>query len=163
MNDAYLLIGGNLGDRLTFLRQAFKLIEQSAGRIVAQSSIYETAAWGMENQPAFLNQVVLLNTDHQPKALLNDLLAIEEKLGRQRAKKYGPREIDIDILLFKDEIIDEPQLKIPHPFLPTRRFALIPLAELAPALIHPTTKKTIQQLLDSCPDTLPVEKFALPA
>jgi 2-amino-4-hydroxy-6-hydroxymethyldihydropteridine diphosphokinase len=159
MNKAYLLIGGNLGDRVDYLRKASFLIEQEAGKMIAHSSIYETAAWGMENQGPFLNQVILIETDVSAKNLLNKVLAIEEKLGRKRMEKYGPRTIDIDILLFNAEFIDEANLKVPHRSLHERRFALTPLSEIAPDIIHPRMNKTVKQLLEECTDGLPVEKF----
>jgi 2-amino-4-hydroxy-6-hydroxymethyldihydropteridine diphosphokinase len=159
MNDVYLLIGGNLGERFATLKKTTELIEQYAGRIVARSAIYETSAWGLEDQPAFLNEVVMIDTQLPPPALLQKLLTIEEMLGRKRLEKYGPRIIDIDILLYGNEVVNEPHLKIPHPFLPDRRFALTPLCEIAPTLKHPVLHKTIAELLDGCTDTLAVEKI----
>jgi 2-amino-4-hydroxy-6-hydroxymethyldihydropteridine diphosphokinase len=123
------------------------------------SSIYETAAWGMENQEAFLNQVLEIETNLNPDELLQSILQIEEGLGRKRELKYGPRTIDIDILFFNDQVIDQEGLKIPHPQLQNRRFVLVPLNEIASNKIHPIFKKTISQLLAECPDPLTVNKF----
>ena len=158
MNTAYLLIGGNLGDRAAYLQQAIKQIEALCGHITRTSSIYETAAWGNTNQPAFYNQAIQLTTSLPPETLLAQLLAIEIEMGRVRTQKYGPRTIDLDILMIDDTILDSPSLSIPHPQLQNRRFALLPLNEIAPALHHPVLDKTIQELLLNCPDTLDVQK-----
>jgi 2-amino-4-hydroxy-6-hydroxymethyldihydropteridine diphosphokinase len=160
MNTAYLLIGGNLGDRSNNLQQAIEHIEPECGDIIAISSTYETAAWGNTDQPAFLNQVIVLNTDLQPGELMKRLLDIEKKLGRTRNEKMGPRTIDIDILLIEDQVIQTSGLIVPHPSLHLRKFALIPLAEVAGSRIHPTKNKTIAELLTDCPDSLPVTKIS---
>jgi 2-amino-4-hydroxy-6-hydroxymethyldihydropteridine diphosphokinase len=158
MNTAYLLIGGNLGDRAAYLEQAIKQIEALCGRITHTSSIYETAAWGNTNQPAFYNQAIQLTTSLPPETLLAQLLAIEIKMGRVRTQKYGPRTIDLDILMMDDKVLDTNTLTIPHPQLHNRRFALLPLAEIAPSLHHPILDKTVSELLINCPDTLDVQK-----
>ena len=159
MNEAYLLTGGNIGDRFDYLSKAKKEIEKRGGRILQQSSIYETAAWGKKNQEAFLNQVLKIETKLNPEQLLKSILQIEEDLGRKRGLKYGPRAIDIDILFFNDEVLDQQGLKIPHPQLQNRRFVLIPLNEIAPHKLHPVFHKTISQVLAECPDPLAVNKF----
>jgi 2-amino-4-hydroxy-6-hydroxymethyldihydropteridine diphosphokinase len=159
MNEVYLLIGGNIGNRMMYLRQAKEHIEKECGPISRQSSVYETAAWGLEQQEAFLNQAIAIQTFLSARALLISILTIEEALGRKRSIKYGPRLIDIDILLFNNEIVDEDGLKIPHPQMQNRRFVLVPLQEIAPLKIHPVLKKTITRLLAACPDHLPVNKF----
>lgn len=160
MNTAYLLIGGNLGNRLLSLQQACDSIQQSCGRIVKQSSIFETAAWGITNQPSFYNQALALATPLEPLMLMQSLLNIETQMGRLRVQKMGPRTIDIDILLYNNLTLQTPLLTVPHPRLTERRFALTPLAEIAPAVIHPTTNKTILQLLDACTDKLDVHKIS---
>lgn len=160
---AYILIGGNIGNRLDNLQKAAELIEQQCGQIVAQSSIYQTAAWGLTEQPDFLNQVLAVSTLLQPDVLMQTLLSIEEKMGRTRTVKLGPRTIDLDILLIDGLIINSTLLTIPHPALPKRKFALIPLAEVAGDLIHPTAKKTINQLLTDCNDELVVQKISASA
>lgn len=159
MNEAYLLTGGNIGDRLDYLTKAKETIRKKCGNILQESSIYETAAWGMENQEAFLNQVLKIETNSNPDELLQIILQIEESLGRKREMKYGPRTIDIDILFFNDEVIDREGLKIPHPQLQNRRFVLAPLNEIASTKIHPVFNKTISRLLAECPDLLAVNKF----
>jgi len=158
MNTAYLLIGGNLGDRAAYLGEAINQISAQCGRVISTSSIYETAAWGNVNQPAFYNQAVKLVTILSPEALIERLLAIENEMGRVRTEKYGPRTIDLDILMINDIVIDTPTLTIPHPQLHNRRFALLPLHEIAPALHHPVLNKTIHELLLNCLDTLDVQK-----
>src|SRR4051794_36379151 len=137
MNKAYLLTGGNLGNRMNNLIGAVKLIEQYCGKITQQSATYKTAAWGFTDQPEFYNEALEIQTELSPEHLMETLLTIEAQMGRKRDIKMGPRIIDIDILLFNNEIIHQPHLTIPHPFLHERRFALTPLAEIAPNIIHP--------------------------
>lgn len=157
MNNLYLLTGGNLGNRLANLHNAFKLIDELAGTVVKKSSIYETAAWGMTDQPSFLNQALLCTTQLTPGQILQTILLIEEQFGRKRIEKMGPRIIDIDILFYNDEIIDLPELKVPHPEIANRRFVLEPLNEIDPAYMHPVLKKSIADLLHSCTDPLEVK------
>jgi 2-amino-4-hydroxy-6-hydroxymethyldihydropteridine diphosphokinase len=160
MHTAYLLIGGNLGDRQLNLQQAAQLVEENCGDIISISSVYETAAWGVTNQPSFLNQVLVLNTELESEELMHRLLAVEKELGRIREEKMGPRTIDIDILLIDDLILHTDHLTVPHPSLHQRRFALTPLAEVAPTKKHPILNKTIAELLTDCPDTLAVTKIS---
>lgn len=159
MNEVYLLTGGNMGNRLQYLEQAAASIEKNIGAITRRSAVYETAAWGLENQDAFLNQVLEIRTHLDPGSVLAEILGIEENMGRKREQKYGPRIIDIDILFFNDEVIDRPGLKLPHPQMQFRRFVLEPLSQLIPSRIHPLLKKTVKELLDECQDPLPVNKF----
>ena len=159
MNEAYLLIGGNIGNRSMYLLKAKEAIERVCGPISRESSIYETAAWGNEDQEAFLNQALKIVTPMDAQKLLNSILEIEENLGRIRKIKYGPRLIDIDILLFNNDIIDLNGLKIPHPEMHKRRFVLVPMNEIAGEIIHPVFKKTIEQLLSECKDPLKVYKY----
>jgi 2-amino-4-hydroxy-6-hydroxymethyldihydropteridine diphosphokinase len=159
MNKVFLLTGSNLGNRKKNLQQASELLEEFCGKIMRQSSLYETAAWGKTEQPNFLNQVCEIETKLNPGQLMHEILKIENLMGRKRNEKYGPRIIDIDILFFNEEIINEPDLKIPHPELQNRKFALIPLAEIAPGLQHPIFKQTISELLAKCLDQLNVNKI----
>lgn len=158
-NTAFLLIGGNMGDRASFLDRARQKIAAKCGAIIQQSSLYQTAAWGIEEQPAFLNQVVCIETKLPATVLLTTILDIEKSLGRKRDLKYGPRTIDIDILLFNNDVIREDALTVPHPQMQNRRFVLAPLCEIAPMVLHPVLKKPVAQLLEECPDTLHVQKI----
>lgn len=159
MNKAYLLTGGNMGDREHYLSTACEWIEAECGKIVQVSSLYETAAWGKTDQAAFLNQVLQIRTTLNAKQLIRQILKIEKQMGRIRKEKNGPRIIDIDILLFNDEVIATSFLKLPHPEMQNRRFVLIPLNEIAPSIVHPVFKKTVKELLDECPDILPVQIY----
>lgn len=157
-NKVYLLTGGNLGDREENLSTARAYIDKKCGRVTKSSSLYETAAWGKSDQPSFLNQALEIQTALTPQNLLQKILDIEKEIGRVREEKYGPRIIDIDILLFNDKIYNFSLLKIPHPEMQNRRFVLVPLAEIAPGVIHPVFKKTIAELLTICPDKLEVKE-----
>lgn len=159
MNRAYLLIGGNMGDRMANLKRACEEIERRCGKIVAKSSIYETAAWGLEEQPDFFNQAIILETSILPERLMRTLLDIETFLGRVRNEKMGPRIIDIDILFIEDQLFNTNILKSPHPLMAQRRFALEPLAEIAPDARDPFSHKKISTLLAECTDTLEVRKL----
>lgn len=159
MNKAYLLIGGNLGEREENLALARELIGRHCGSIEKASALYETAAWGKTDQPLFLNQALEVFTTLNARQLLRRILKVEKMMGRTREEKYGPRLIDIDVLLFNDEKHNYHFLKLPHPEMQHRRFALIPLAEIAPGIIHPVLKKTIGELLDDCSDPLSVNRY----
>ena len=160
MNDAYLLTGANLGNREQNLATAHELINEHCGSIIKTSSLYETAAWGKTDQPAFLNQALEVHTSLNAKQLMRCILKVEKMMGRIRKEKYGPRLIDIDILLFNNEKHNYSFLKLPHPEMQNRRFALLPLAEIAPDMIHPVFNKTITELLNECKDELEVKKIA---
>ncbi len=159
MNKAYLLTGGNLGDRQQYLATARQFINQQCGTIAVASSLYETAAWGNTDQPAFLNQAIEITTTLTARQLIRRILKIEKQMGRLRQEKYGPRLIDIDILLFNNEKHNYPFLKLPHPEMQNRRFALLPLAEIAPDIIHPVMNKTVTELLKECKDELQVSRM----
>ena len=159
MSRAHLLIGGNLGDRKENLLTAISLINAQCGSLTRSSSIYETEAWGKTDQPSFLNQALEISTSLNARQLLRKILKIEKEMGRIRKEKLGPRIIDIDIMLFENEIHDLRFLKIPHPEMQNRRFVLVPLAEIDPTLQHPVFKKTIAELLEECPDNLEVKKM----
>jgi 2-amino-4-hydroxy-6-hydroxymethyldihydropteridine diphosphokinase len=159
MNESYLSLGSNEGDRLSWFKKAIELLGANCGTISKRSSIYETSAWGITDQPDFLNMVVALKTTLSPSELLTEILKIETSLGRQRSIKWGPRTLDIDILLYNNDIIELPGLTIPHPYLHERRFTLLPLAEVAGQYIHPVLNRTIADLLRSWPDQLDVRKM----
>ncbi len=161
MNISYLLIGGNEGDRRLQLATARERIAAAGGRILLASSLYETAAWGKTDQADFLNQALEVSTIQEAPAWLLTLLNIEEKMGRTRKEKYGARIIDIDILFFNNSIIRDERLTIPHPEIQYRRFALAPLEEIAPLLIHPVLGRTIRELLAECTDPLAIKKIIL--
>ena len=158
MQIAYLLTGGNRGDSSKYLYQAREAIG-NLGQIQSVSAIYQTEAWGYTDQEPFLNQAIVLETQLSASALLKAILDVEQSLGRVREEKYGPRTIDIDILLFGDQVITLPDLTVPHPQLPYRRFALQCLNDVAPGLVHPLLGKTILTLLEECTDSLTVHKL----
>ncbi|WP_347156494.1 2-amino-4-hydroxy-6-hydroxymethyldihydropteridine diphosphokinase [Pontibacter chitinilyticus] len=159
MPKLYLLLGGNLGDRTLYLQQARTSITDRVGPITQTSKLYETAAWGKTDQPAFLNQVLEVETGLSPEQVLQRINVIEQELGRIRQEHWGARVIDIDILFYDDLVLQTQRLTIPHPQLHLRRFTLMPLAEIAPNLDHPVLKRSIKQLLEDCADTLEVQKF----
>ena len=159
MNKIYLLLGSNQQNPQKQLLLSQKLIAKKIGPIKRKSSIYQTAAWGNTYQPDFLNQVIIVETKLPAQQTMQIILQIEKKMGRLRTVKNAPRIIDIDILFFNKEIINEKKLTVPHPQLQNRRFVLVPLNELSPNLKHPVIKKTIHQLFIHCPDKLNVKKF----
>ncbi len=158
MHTVFLLLGSNIGNRLSHFETAEQLIAISVGPIIKTSSAYETEPWGYAEQPAFLNKVIELKTLLTPYQLLNVLLEIEKSIGRIRTEKWHERIIDIDILFYDSEIVNTEDLKIPHPFLQDRRFTLEPLNEIAPGLIHPIFNLNNAQLLANCTDPLRVYK-----
>jgi 2-amino-4-hydroxy-6-hydroxymethyldihydropteridine diphosphokinase len=158
MEISYILTGGNLGKRQENLEKAAAFIEDRCGKILRRSGLYETAAWGIETQPDFLNQVLELETKLSPQELLNSLLDIEKEMGRIRGEKFGPRTIDLDILLFGSHIMQTPLLEIPHPRIAERRFVLEPLAELIGDQIHTVSCLSIREMLLRCSDPLSVRK-----
>ena len=155
----FLLLGSNEGDPVVNLKTAREHIGKNVGKVVACSSLYRSAAWGMKDQPDFLNQVVEVKSAHSPEALLEKILQIEQQMGRVRREKWGPRLIDIDLLFHGDKIVTTATLVLPHPGIPERKFTLEPLAEIAPEFLHPVSKKTVRDLLRDCRDTLAVERL----
>lgn len=161
MNAVYLCLGGNIGDREAFLAEAARQIGEKAGTVKQLSSVYETEAWGVSGQQAYLNRCISVESDLAPVELLNVLLDIEKELGRTRDpwKTYEPRTIDIDMLLYNGLVLEQEHLTLPHPRLHLRKFVLIPLNEIAGAYLHPVLNKTIFNLLEECPDTSEVSLY----
>ena len=155
----YLLLGSNLGDRELYLENALKLIQEKVGNIFVRSAIYETAAWGKTDQPGFLNLAVGVETLLTPTALLEAVLSIEKLLGRIRHEKWGSRLIDIDIILYGDQVIKiGDELQVPHVEMQHRKFVMQPLAEIAPDVIHPILGQSVSEILESLTDSLSVSK-----
>jgi 2-amino-4-hydroxy-6-hydroxymethyldihydropteridine diphosphokinase len=159
MNKAILLIGGNLGDRTGHLQQAVEQIDKQIGKVEKISALYETAAWGHVEQPDYLNQALLVSTEMDARTLLETVLAIEHNIGRIRRQKWGARVIDIDIIFYNDAIINQPDLKVPHPQMQFRQFVLVPLGEILPDWQHPVLHQSVSTLLENCTDELPAVKY----
>lgn len=151
INKSYIGLGSNLGNKNDNLHNARILISKHLGDIIKESSIIKTKAWGNTQQDDFLNQVLLVATSLNAFELLQKIHEIEFEMGRIRTIHWGPRVIDIDILLFNNEIIETDNLKVPHPYLHERAFVLESMNEIAPDLIHPILAKSIQQLLKELP------------
>ncbi|MBS1589227.1 MAG: 2-amino-4-hydroxy-6-hydroxymethyldihydropteridine diphosphokinase [Bacteroidetes bacterium] len=160
MNHVYLLLGSNEGNRVQWLQSAINGLHRFA-TLEKQSAVYETAAWGLESQPNFLNMVIEIKTSLSAPELLVEIQQLETELERQRTIVWGPRTLDIDILFFNDEIIQTDHLIVPHPGIPVRRFTLEPLCEIAPHFLHPSYGKTVQQLLDYCTDHLETKRLGM--
>jgi len=152
--NVYLSLGSNMGDRMGHLRMAADLITKNIGNIAKKSHLYDTQPWGNTEQDSFLNQVVMVNTTLDPRDILKEITQIEREMGRARkdSDKWGPRQIDIDILLYGKRIIRDKGLEIPHPELHKRAFVLVPLMELAPEYEHPILKQQIDELFMACED-----------
>ncbi|AMP97222.1 2-amino-4-hydroxy-6-hydroxymethyldihydropteridine pyrophosphokinase [Pedobacter cryoconitis] len=156
----YLLLGSNLGERKELIEEAISKIESSIGSIVSKSALYETAAWGDEDQPSFLNLAIGVQTNKTADLVLELALEIEQELGRVRLVKWGARLIDIDVILYGQDIInDGERLQVPHPRMQDRRFVLEPLAEIAGGVEHPVFKQPISTLLSLLKDNLTVYKI----
>lgn len=157
---AYLLLGGNLGDRVANLKKAIELLNDKVGGVLSVSSLYETAAWGKTDQPAFLNQAVALQTRLSALEVLDLALNIEQELGRVRKDKWGERLIDIDLILFGNQVINIPdKLQVPHPHMQHRKFVMEPLAEIAPDVLHPVLGETMLSICQNISDPLEVKKI----
>ncbi len=161
MHTVIISLGSNQGDRQAQLVAATAALQQLGFSLQLASSLYETAAWGLEDQPAFLNQVLCLETEHNASHCMELLLGVERELGRQRHQKWGPRTIDLDILFYDQEIINESDLMVPHPHLHKRRFILEPLHEIMPNYVHPVLKLSVNEMLNNCEDQLPVTRLEL--
>lgn len=152
MHNIILHLGSNLGLRHQYLLKARHLLSEHLGKELASSACYETSAWGVEDQSAFLNIALHFQTQLTPQQALKLVLGIENEIGRQRIQKWGERCIDIDIIFYDDQIIDEEHLIIPHPWMQERRFVLIPLIDIIPDWVHPALGKTVEQMLQQCTD-----------
>ena len=160
MAKLYLLLGGNLGDKETIFSDVKRLLKEKVGEITARSNIYETEPWGFESEDMFWNQALEISTSLSPLEVLCETQQSEAELGRiRKSDQYDSRMIDIDILFFDNQIIELENLTVPHPRILERKFVLMPLAEIAPTLVHPIFQKTIGQLLLECTDNLRVEKI----
>ena len=143
---AYVALGSNLGDKEATLRRALELLQERGVEVVKTSSFICTEPYGVTDQPQFLNGVCEVRTSLVPLALLHTLLEIEQEMGRVRLRHWGERNIDLDLLLYEDVVMDTGELKLPHPDMQNRDFVLLPLAEIAPKLVHPILQKSIEEL-----------------
>jgi 2-amino-4-hydroxy-6-hydroxymethyldihydropteridine diphosphokinase len=148
----YIGIGSNLGEREENCLRAIELLERKGITVVKRSSLYETEPWGMRNQPPFLNLAIEIETDLKPVRLLKALKDIEKAAGREKSCQWGPRILDLDILLFDDIVVHEENLEIPHPLMHERAFVLEPLCEIAPDVKHPVLKKSVHELFRQLTD-----------
>ena len=153
MSVAYIGIGSNLGDREFNCKQAIGLLRQKGTTVRKESSLYETKPWGVRDQPLFLNMAIEIETDLKPFELLRTLKDIEKEMGREETFLWGPRIIDLDILLYDNNIVDEEGLRIPHPHMQDREFVLRPLCEIAGDVIHPLLLLSIEELLQRLKST----------
>ena len=153
----YIHTGSNLGQKEKHLAQARQFIHENIGRITAQSDLFETEAWGITDQPNFVNQALEVATNLSPDQVMNQILNIELKMGRVRNQKWASRLIDIDIIFFSDRIIKTENLIIPHPFMHERNFVLVPLLEIAESFIHPELNLSIKELYKRSKDLLKVK------
>ena len=142
----YIALGSNLGDRTENLKEALALLQKKGLRIVSVSDFITTAPYGVTDQPDFLNAAAEVQTEKKPLELLYVLLQVEQEMGRKRLRRWGERNIDLDLLLYDDKIIDLPELKVPHPDMQNRDFVLRPLVQIAPDAVHPVLRKTMAQL-----------------
>jgi 2-amino-4-hydroxy-6-hydroxymethyldihydropteridine diphosphokinase len=136
MPDVFIGLGSNLGEREKNCEEAIRLIGESGITVVSRSSMYETEPWGVQDQPLFINMVICVRTEREPSELLRELKVVEKKMGRNETKKWAPRIIDLDILLYDDITVDEQDLKIPHPYMFDREFVIKPLSEIAPEVVR---------------------------
>lgn len=161
MTIAYLGLGSNKGERISYLLRAKAEIEKIGDtKILRQSSVYETEPWGNTDQDEYLNSVIEIETSLDPGTLLKELKSIEQRLGRSESKKWAEREIDIDLLFYGDVVLHNEIMRVPHPQIENRNFVLVPMNELSPDFVHPVLKKTVSQLLKETDDKLKVSDFS---
>ncbi len=159
-NIVVLSLGGNVGDVKQVFIESINLLKEKVGKVVLFSPLYQTKAWGVENQPDFLNQVIVIESELNPENVLKVCMTIESKLGRVRTQKWYQRIIDIDILFYNDEVIDSKDLTIPHPYVHKRNFVLFPLVDVIPTFKHPLLEKSMEELKSECEDKLEVVNFS---
>lgn len=156
----YLILGSNMNNRELYINGAIEYIKENIGEVLKCSHLYETEPWGFDDETFFLNQVLKIETKLLPNQILEKINTLEAQMGRVRTNmRYSARPIDVDILFYDNDIIDEPQLIIPHKEITNRRFVLVPLADVAADYIHPVLQKKVSQLLLECPDKSKVYKF----
>ena len=159
MKGIFLLLGSNVGDSKRLLKEAREMIISDIGEIIRASGIYQTQAWGVEDQPDYLNQVLEIESGLSPETMLDRINSIEKSLGRIRYQKWHMRSIDIDILYYGDQLIQSERLIIPHAHIQNRQFVLVPMNEIDPDFMHPLLNKTQKELLETCPDTLGAKRI----
>ncbi len=163
INDAILLVGGNLDNRLTKYDKLYVLLEQNVGQILKKSSFYQSEPWGFESKNLFINQAIWLKTTFNPQQLLIQCQQIEKAMGRlkHQTNHYEDRVMDIDIIFFNQEVINEANLTIPHAKMAQRKFVLLPLREICPLYFHKVLNKTVEELLNICEDMSDIQKIKL--
>lgn len=161
MHQVFLSIGGNLGNKRANFDKVYTHIQNELGCIVLRSSVYETPPWGFDSEDSFWNQVLCIETLLNPSEILEKIKKIDAAFGRKRISEgYSSREMDVDILYFEDKIIETENLTIPHPLLHKRLFVVVPLAEIAPDLVHPVLKLTSVEMLNNCEDKSEIKKVS---
>ncbi|MDU0809405.1 2-amino-4-hydroxy-6-hydroxymethyldihydropteridine diphosphokinase [Aquirufa regiilacus] len=158
----FLSLGGNLGNTQEIFEACYPMIENKVGVILQQSSLYRTAAWGLQDQADFTNQVILVETTLNPHTILTEIQAIEKALGRERTITWGPRTLDLDILFIDQQIIQTTDLQVPHPRIQDRKFVLIPMEEIAGNFKHPVFNKSMIELLEETTDETAVSLILNP-
>ncbi|ERJ60483.1 2-amino-4-hydroxy-6-hydroxymethyldihydropteridine diphosphokinase [Sphingobacterium paucimobilis] len=159
MNTIHILLGANLGNPTTQIKQAFTLLQNRIGKVIKSSALYVSEGWGVKDQPLFYNQALIIETPLEKQKCLSICQEIEMELGRVRLVKWGARLIDIDIIYFNEDVYESENLIIPHPLLQLRNFVLVPLCEIAAEYVHPVLRRSNKELLAQSTDTLVVKKY----